>query len=750
MEFPKAVYTAMADELADARAAASSLISIQSVEAEARHRQALLTMRAAAGALWAFHSSRARHKGDKKLPLLPAGMTPLDSEETNRLELPGLRRKRATLLALIASASAHAVAAERTALQTHAIGAGSVRPVYAAFSSGRFDVGGGSVDDKPDTPSRGSSPGPRPGSAQAGASASAAGRSPAGSAGGISYANSAEACSKMRLFHPIKSSPMSNDNDNERATEAVAAFLAAVQAHADSKHNDQARSKRMPHPLRRPPSEISGTSSCARFFSQLKRAVALWPSEAHSCLPAELITLPDTTATPGALRARAESMPSGDSPPSLRGPPHKGGRGGGDVAAARADALKNAAAKVDALLHVSPDRLADVITEQRIRRFATSIGYDLQTGKSQFSQVQGAIHHVLPTVLMCLSAPLPPGWTCKMLQKSPAEENMPKRSSKRASREQPTGEDAVAQAVGAETLSSLDAELADEEDEEEAGVDGEIFEHVLSGVTLMHHPLLPTFSRLIKGELKRFSGSRYSTLTCHEWIRVAEPGPATIIRGGTSKIFGRHHDAALSPSGKRHSLPTAGRPGAASPLKGGGKLGGGKMELHPIWINLQTGQRCDEFPRLSGPEDAVFRRSNGWAAHKAAFKDFYELTTLRQSIGDLPEKHVMRRRWRAARGRALSRRPLTMLEVIYAAEVMGIDPFKEPDLMFLAESALCLELPLGWERVEMIDAATFYRNTLLRQKQWQHPQLTYLVALAKHWRAAEAEARQQALAAAAE
>ena len=79
---------------------------------------------------------------------------------------------------------------------------------------------------------------------------------------------------------------------------------------------------------------------------------------------------------------------------------------------------------------------------------------------------------------------------------------------------------------------------------------------------------------------------------------------------------------------------------------------------------------------------------------------------------------------------------------------MGIDPIKEPDLMFLAEAALCLELPLGWERVDMMDAAGFYRNSLLRQKQWQHPQLTYLVALARHWRSADAEAKKQAQAAA--
>jgi hypothetical protein len=62
---------------------------------------------------------------------------------------------------------------------------------------------------------------------------------------------------------------------------------------------------------------------------------------------------------------------------------------------------------------------------------------------------------------------------------------------------------------------------------------------------------------------------------------------------------------------------------------------------------------------------------------------------------------------------------------------MGIDVLEQPELVFLAESALFLELPLGWERVELAENAAFYRNSLLRQKQWQHPQLTYLVALAR-------------------
>ena len=174
-----------------------------------------------------------------------------------------------------------------------------------------------------------------------------------------------------------------------------------------------------------------------------------------------------------------------------------------------------------------------------------------------------------------------------------------------------------------------------------------------------------------------------------------------------------------------------------------------------MWVNLHTGQRSPEFPVLSGLRDDVYRRANGWSDHQRAFKAFYDVTTLRQCIGDLPPSSVLRKRWRAARGRALARRPLTMLEVLYACEVLGIDAFDHPELVFLAEAALSLELPLGWEYVELTDqgilgseptrvatrpteAAGFYRNTLLKQSQWQHPQLTYLVALAKAYVAADA------------
>ena len=61
-EFPTQCYSAVEEELRSARAAAASLLPIQIVEGEARFRQATLTMRAAAGALWALSEGHNANK----------------------------------------------------------------------------------------------------------------------------------------------------------------------------------------------------------------------------------------------------------------------------------------------------------------------------------------------------------------------------------------------------------------------------------------------------------------------------------------------------------------------------------------------------------------------------------------------------------------------------------------------------------------------------------------------------------------
>jgi hypothetical protein len=83
-------------------------------------------------------------------------------------------------------------------------------------------------------------------------------------------------------------------------------------------------------------------------------------------------------------------------------------------------------------------------------------------------------------------------------------------------------------------------------------------------------------------------------------------------------------------------------------------------------------------------------------------------------------------------------------QVLYAAELLGIDPFEHPELMFLAEEALFLELPLGWAPVETArepgvpEGGTYFYSSVLTLSQWLHPKLTYLVALARAYGAPDA------------
>ena len=126
------------------------------------------------------------------------------------------------------------------------------------------------------------------------------------------------------------------------------------------------------------------------------------------------------------------------------------------------------------------------------------------------------------------------------------------------------------------------------------GEGGEEFVHAASGVRLGTHPLIHAFRRLTQGEMRRKRGSRYATLSCHEWIRLA--APAAVPRGGGGARGG---------GGRAASGPDAPPPPPPPP-----------PPLQPMWVNLMTGQRCAEFPTLVPPQDGVFTRANGWAEAK--------------------------------------------------------------------------------------------------------------------------------------
>ena len=120
-----------------------------------------------------------------------------------------------------------------------------------------------------------------------------------------------------------------------------------------------------------------------------------------------------------------------------------------------------------------------------------------------------------------------------------------------------------------------------------------------------------------------------------------------------------------------------------------------------IWVNMVTKERSQEFPAfLAAERGHVYSRKPWWGRRREMVHAFYKASRIRpEMLGELPRVLVMQENSRAARGAALMRRPRPMIEVIYTAEIMGIDPLEQGPLVFLAEEALHLALPLGWTKV---------------------------------------------------
>lgn len=72
---------------------------------------------------------------------------------------------------------------------------------------------------------------------------------------------------------------------------------------------------------------------------------------------------------------------------------------------------------------------------------------------------------------------------------------------------------------------------------------------------------------------------------------------------------------------------------------------------------------------------------------------------------------------------------------------------REPQHMWLAEEALCLDLPFGWRAYVDRHGHEYYYNELLELRQWQHPKLSYLIALLRTFQQRQREQRQRVVAA---
>ena len=214
------------------------------------------------------------------------------------------------------------------------------------------------------------------------------------------------------------------------------------------------------------------------------------------------------------------------------------------------------------------------------------------------------------------------------------------------------------------------------------------------------HPLAPMLRYLARAEVTRQEASATGTaeakLRCHEWVRLAEPAET---------------DASGSSPGQQGQR-------RAGPL---------------VWCNLRTGERCADFPSSlckAEERDSIYRRPEAWAKRARAVAELFELSAVRPLLEALDASAAEQAETLHKASRALWRRPRVMLEVLHAAELLGIDPLESPELVWLAEEALSAELPLGWD--ELRDVATgvnYYHNPILGLTQWQHPKISYLLSL---------------------
>jgi len=97
---------------------------------------------------------------------------------------------------------------------------------------------------------------------------------------------------------------------------------------------------------------------------------------------------------------------------------------------------------------------------------------------------------------------------------------------------------------------------------------------------------------------------------------------------------------------------------------------------------MRTGERSDEFPPFPAgtPREAVYVMDPAWRAQARTIRCFFEASGVRWMVGSgsgAPHSSsAMAKQHSTSRAVALRCRPRLMIEVIYTAEVLGIDPVR--------------------------------------------------------------------------
>jgi len=74
------------------------------------------------------------------------------------------------------------------------------------------------------------------------------------------------------------------------------------------------------------------------------------------------------------------------------------------------------------------------------------------------------------------------------------------------------------------------------------------------------------------------------------------------------------------------------------------------------------------------------------------------------------------------------------------AQYIGIDPRREPELMWIAQEGLEAPLPAGWAEASTADGVTYYYETATRRSLWEHPYDQHYRDTVKKTRAAQGSA----------
>ncbi|KAH9391353.1 hypothetical protein TYRP_006956, partial [Tyrophagus putrescentiae] len=84
-------------------------------------------------------------------------------------------------------------------------------------------------------------------------------------------------------------------------------------------------------------------------------------------------------------------------------------------------------------------------------------------------------------------------------------------------------------------------------------------------------------------------------------------------------------------------------------------------------------------------------------------------------------------------------------DVIFYAKLLGIDPFLEAHLLWIAQAGLVAPLPVGWFAVEDHRNRLYYYNWATGESSWEHPNDGHYRALVEKYRKRHLERKEEGL-----